>query len=88
MQIIEYFPLVGPTMPVAWASTAHQVGIHRTSAGQQVPVERAMSAQMLGLILGNIDKSLLFTIYSWQFTCFRCAVDEDEADHEEQEICR
>ena len=55
MQIIEYFPLVGPTMPVAWASTAHQVGIHRTSAGQQVPVERAMSAQMLGLILGNID---------------------------------
>ena len=64
MQIIEYFPLVGPTMPVAWASTAHKVGIHRTSAGQQVPVERAMSAQMLGLILGNIDKSLLFTIYS------------------------
>ena len=57
-------PLAGPTMPIAWASTAHQVGIHRTSAGQQVPVVRAMSAQMLGLILGNIDKSLLFTIYS------------------------
>ena len=75
-------------MPVAWASTAHQAGIHRTSAGQQVPVERAMSAQMLGLILGNIDKSLLLTIYSWQFTCFRCAVDEDEADYKEQEICR
>ena len=50
-------------MPVAWAPTAHQAGIYRTSAGQQVPIERAMSAQMLGLFLGNIDKSLLFTIY-------------------------
>ena len=57
-------PLVGPTMPVAWASTAHQAGIHRTSAGQQVPVGRATSAQILKLILGNTDKSLLFTIYS------------------------
>ena len=28
MQIIEYFPLVGPTMPVAWASTARRMGIH------------------------------------------------------------
>ena len=56
-------PLVGPTMPVAWASTAHQAGIHRTSAGQQVPVGRATSAQILKLILGNTDKSLLFTIY-------------------------
>ena len=56
-------PLVGPTMPVAWAPTAQQAGIHRTSAGQQVPIERAMSAQMLGLFLGNTDKSLLFTIY-------------------------
>ena len=57
-------PLADPTMPVTRASTAHQAGIHRTSAGQQVPIERAMSAQMLGLFLGNIDKSLLFTIYS------------------------
>ena len=74
--------------PTSGSNYARRMGIHRTSAGQQVPIERAMSAQMLGLILGNIDKSLLFTIYSWQFTCFRCAVDEDEADHEEQEICR
>lgn len=45
-------PLAGPTMPeirksqpVAWASTARRMGIRRTSAGQQVPVERAASAQ-------------------------------------------
>lgn len=61
-------PLVGPTMPVAWASTAHQAGIHRTSAGQQVPIRRAMNAQKFGPVLGNTDKSLLFTIYSLQLT--------------------
>lgn len=49
-------PLAGPNMPVTWASTEHQAGIHRTSAGQQVPVKRAMCAQKLGLISGNTDK--------------------------------
>lgn len=48
-----------PTMPVTRASIAHQVGIHRTSTGQQVPIRRAMIAQKSGLILGNTDKSLL-----------------------------
>lgn len=47
-EIRKSHPLAGPTIPVAWASTAHQVGIHRTSAGQQVPVLRAMNAHTLG----------------------------------------
>ena len=51
-------------VPTSGSNYARRMGIHRTSAGQQVPVVRAMSAQMLGLILGNTDKSLLFTIYS------------------------
>ena len=63
-QMFPLCPLADPTMPVTRASTAHQAGIHRTSAGQQVPVGRATSAQILKLILGNTDKSLLFTIYS------------------------
>ena len=88
-------PLTGPTMPVAWASTAHQVGIHRTSAGQQVPVVRAISAQKTSPILGNTDKSLFtiaafcpgtFCLEQWRKELFRCAAGE--GDHEEQEICR
>ena len=51
-------PLAGPTMPVAWASAEQALGIRRTSAGQQVPVERATSAQKTESILGNTDKSL------------------------------
>ncbi|RHC72710.1 hypothetical protein DW830_13890 [Prevotella sp. AM34-19LB] len=46
-------PLEGPIMPVAWASTAHQAGIHRTSAGQQVPIKRAMSAPKNEVNLGQ-----------------------------------
>ena len=61
-------PLVGPTMPSAWASTAHQAGIHRTSAGQQVPVRRAMSAQKLGLISGKTS------VYSLQLQLFAQAL--------------
>ena len=51
-------------VPTSGSNYARRMGIHRTSAGQQVPVERATSAQILKLILGNTDKSLLFTIYS------------------------
>ena len=51
-------PLAGPTMPVAWASAEQALGIRRTSAGQQVPVERATSAQKTESILSNTDKSL------------------------------
>ena len=81
-------PLVDPTMPVAWASTAHQVGIHRTSAGQQVPVLRALVAQKTRSILGNTDKGLLFTIVAfclgtfcleqWRKELFRCAAGEEK----------
>ena len=46
-------PPAGNTMPVTRAFTAHQVGIHRTSAGQQVPIYRATNAQTLGPVLGN-----------------------------------
>ena len=52
-QMFPLCPLADPTMPVTRASTAHQAGIHRTSAGQQVPVLRAMNAHTLGLILGK-----------------------------------
>ena len=41
-----------------WASAEQALGIRRTSAGQQVPVERATSAQKTESILGNTDKSL------------------------------
>ena len=57
-QMFPLCPLADPTMPVTRASTAHQAGIHRTSAGQQVPIRRTMSAQTLGLVLGNTEKSL------------------------------
>ena len=81
-------PLAGPTMPVAWASTAHQVGIHRTSAGHQQNKRWATSAQKAESILGNTDKSLQFTIaafYSgtfcleqWRKELFRCVVGEGD----------
>ena len=54
-QLFHLCPLAGLTMPVTRASTAHQAGIHRTSAGQQVPIRRAMSAQTSGLVLGNAE---------------------------------
>ena len=57
-QMFPLCPLADPTMPVTRASTAHQAGIHRTSAGQQVPIRRAMSAQKSGPVLGNTEKSL------------------------------
>ena len=47
------YPPAGNTMPVTRAFTAHQVGIHRTSAGQQVPIYRATNAQTSGPDLGN-----------------------------------
>ena len=52
-QLFPLCPLADPTMPVIRASIAHQVGIHRTRAGQQVPIRRAMSAQTSGFVLGN-----------------------------------
>ena len=57
-QMFPLCPLADPTMPVTRASTAHQAGIHRTSAGQQVPIRRAMSAQKPEPVLGNTEKSL------------------------------
>ena len=44
-QMFPLCPLADPTMPVTRASIAHQVGIHRTRAGRQVPIRRAMSTQ-------------------------------------------
>ena len=42
-------------VPTSGSNYARRMGIHRTSAGQQVPVGRATSAQILKLILGNTD---------------------------------
>ena len=53
-QLVSLCSSNGLLVPVTWASAAHAMGIGSPCAGQLLPVVRAMSAQMLGLFLGNI----------------------------------
>ena len=45
---------VGLSMPFGWSVCARHTGIGRPCIGQLLPIVWAMSAQILGLFLGNI----------------------------------
>ena len=54
-------------MPVKWALRDQVSGIERTSNGQSLPVQRALSAQSIGRFLGNSCGSAAYNRYPQKY---------------------